>query len=86
MVTPSEDIVASLAHPEALSLQEEELLLKVALHRADPQLAQRVPQLVAHARVHLPFSDVSLQDVCRQYARSKLPAWFTNASWSVRRR
>lgn len=86
MATPSEELVASLAQPEALSLQQEELLLKVALHRADPQLAQQAAQLVAHARVHVPFSDVSLQDVCRQYARSKLPAWFTNASWSVRRR
>lgn len=87
-VAPQLQILAAMRLPsaqllqqlEAASGQEQELLLRVALHRADEQVA-------ASLKVRCSFGYFDLRvPAVKDVVLSRLPAWFTGAAWSRRGR
>ncbi len=77
MRLPSAKLLQQL---EAASGPEQELLLRVALHRADEQVAAALK-----SRGSFGYFDLRVPAV-KSVLASRLPAWFTGAAWSRRGR
>jgi hypothetical protein len=75
MRLPADTLLERLSQASGV---EEDMLFRVAVHRADPRVAAALRE-----QYDIGTFDMRVQNV--KEVVSKLPSWFTGAAWSRRR-